>query len=204
MEVILKSFALTHPAFSGAGAVTVSAELVWPRPAISSRVGLLPLELRRGKAALARMGLYERLLLKERVYGSFGLVVGITRPGTGPLLSPALAEIFSTALSGIGSGLASGLANTAIRPLMREPLNQMGDRIEGDEPLLIANDGIDLHSDERVDGEKKFVLKTTRTLKVSAEPKSGPRTKQVPKKRKMTTLRRGTAIAEATFELRDA
>lgn len=201
MEVSLKSFVITHPLFASARNTTLSAELVWPRPAISSRVGLLPLELRRGKAALTRRPFYERLLLKEKVDGSFGLVVRITKPGKGPALPPALAEIFSTALSAIGSGLGAPLVNSAIRPIVREPLNQLADVFEDDEPLFIAEAGIDLNAEEDWIGERKFELKTTKTLKIPSEPQAGPRTKTVAKKQKSATVRKGAIIAEVVLEL---
>ncbi|MGE9290000.1 MAG: hypothetical protein ACQKBT_03360 [Puniceicoccales bacterium] len=200
MEITLKSLTLNEP-FHTASAVTVTAELVWPRPAISSRVGIQTLDLRKGKASLRRAKYYERLLLKEKVDGRFGIVVGITKPGPQLAVNRVVAEILGTALSSIGSGLAAGMANTALRPLVREPLNQFADAVESDEPALIADAGIDLHSDDDWIGEKTFLLKTNQSLKIPLEPKSGPRTKDVAKKQKFKTLRKGSVIAEVVLEL---
>ncbi|MBC2601235.1 hypothetical protein [Puniceicoccus vermicola] len=202
MEISLKSLTLTHPAFATATAVTISAELVWPRPAISARMGFQTFSLRKGKASLRGTKDYERLLLKEKVDGRFGLVIGLTKPGPQWALNSAMAEILGTALSGIGSGLAAPFVSTALRPLLREPFNQLADKIEDDEPILIAEAGIDLHSEDDWVGEHKFELKTTKSLKLPLEPKAGPRTKSVAKKQKFQTIRKGTVIAEVILELR--
>ena len=209
MEISLKSLTLTHPAFATATAVTVSAELVWPRPAISARMGFQTFSLRKGKAVLRRTKDYERLLLKEKVDGRFGLVIGLTKPGPQLALNSAMAEILGTALSGIGSGLAAPFVSTALRPLLREPFNQLADKIEDDEPILIAEAGIDLDSDQLstlllCSSSKTFEFKSTKSLKIPLEPKSGPRTKQVAKKQKFQTIRKGSVIAEAVMELRES
>lgn len=201
MEISLKSFVLIHPAFAINGSCAAVAELVWPRPAISSRVGIIPLDLRQGKAVLPKSPAYKRLLLKERVDGNFGLVVGITKPGKGSLLNEAMAEIFSQAFSTIGSGLSAYVGNSALRGLLREPFKQLGYTVEDDEPVLVAEAGIDLDSESDWIGQKKFELKTTKTLRMPTEPKAGPRTKNIAKKQKHETVRKGSVIAEAVLEL---
>ncbi len=201
MEISLKSLALTHPAFSSARSATIVAELIWPRPAISSRVGFQSVSLRKGKTALGRTPYYERLLLKEKVDGRFGIRVGITKPGAQFNLNPALAEILSTALSSIGGTLAAPFSSAALRPLLREPLNQLADKIDPDEPTVVAEAGLDLHSDDDWIGEKSFVLKTNKSLKIPIDNKVGPRTKDVAKKQKFQTIRKGSVIAEVVLAL---
>ena len=205
MEISLASFALLHPAFAiERSSVTLIAELVWPRPAISSRMGVKALDLRKGKASISRKPNYERLLLKERVDGNFGLVVGITRPGDRS--SAAAAEIIGTAISALGVGLSTALSlpSTSLRNLIREPFGQLADIVEDEEISLIAEAGLDLNSEEDWVGERTFTLKTTRSLKLLVEPKSGPRTKSVAKKQKFATIRKGTVIGEVVLELRES
>lgn len=80
-------------------------------------------------------------------------------------------------------------------------MKQLGEVIEDDELLLVAEEGISLNSERDFVGEKKFELRTTKTLKIPLESKSGPRTKSVAKKQKSQTIRKGSIIAEATLLL---
>jgi hypothetical protein len=205
MEISLTSFSILHPALAiERSSVTIVAELVWPRPAISSRIGVKAFDLRKGKASLSRRPNYDRLLLKERVDGNFGLVVGITKPGGAS--SAAAAEILGKAISALGVGLSTALSlpSTSLRSLIREPFGQLADLVEDEEISLIAEAGLDLNSEEDWEGKRTLELKTTKTLKILVEPKSGPRTKIVAKKQKTQTLRKGTIIGEVVLELQES
>lgn len=79
MLLTLEKVELEAP-LAGNGSVMVMAELVLPRPAIALRRALLEVSLRKGKRSLVKDSFLEKALLKERVDGSFGLKVAVTRP----------------------------------------------------------------------------------------------------------------------------
>lgn len=201
LEISLRSLSLNEPFRTGT--TTLVAELVWPRGAIRSRSGVRAVELRRGKASFSRRPYYERLLLKEKVDGRFGLTVGVTRPGNGGQVATFLAEVLGTMVSAVGSGLGSSLElpATALRRVVREPFNQVADLIEDDDLALIAGGGVDLSSEEELEGRHVFPLRATRTLRDTVGSARGPRAR--PRKPgAVSTVRKGTVIGEAVLDLR--
>lgn len=159
--------------------------------------------LRQGKARLPLKPRYERLLLKERVDGNFGLSVGMTKLQGNPKATELFQELLVTAVEAVGGVLSSrmDLPVSALKQVIESPFDTLADQLEDDALQLVATAGFDFHSESAWEGEHTFELKLNRTLRIAPEVKSGPPKERQVRNRKVQTFRKGTSVASVTLAL---
>ncbi|WP_269527024.1 hypothetical protein [Coraliomargarita parva] len=184
MELLLDSLRLEAPLdLSGDCLLQVTAH--WPRPGIAARSAVLTLSLKKGRVRLTKAPLVQRLLLKEKVEGPFGLHLSLTRPQRFPELASLVRLLAGTGIESIGDLLAAGLSPTALRPLLREPFDALAERFEARslEPLLEGS--IDLDPVAGLPASLEIPLKLSRSFTQSQVP-PGPKARE---QRKSATRR---------------
>lgn len=198
MVTTLHSLALDAP-LDGSGESLVLVELIVPRPAIARRATLKPVRLRQGRRSLAREPFYERVLLKERVEGPFGLKVSITRPLPRPELSRLARQLLATGVATLPDFISSTfpLADL-IEDLAEEATDPLADRLTED-PRFLASGGRDLDSIALRNHRLTVPLRLTRSIRSSDHiPLSKKRDKR---KSGTRTYRKGKTAGEVVIEL---
>jgi len=199
MILSLNSIQLESP-FDQTGECLILAELILPRNGIARRAALREFRVSKGKRSLAREPFYKKALLKERVDGSFGIKVSITRPLQHPELAKFARQLVATGIESSSDLFTSLLLrNSPFGDVLDEASEALGDAIAGTAPAFIASGGLDLDGDTLATGKLRIPLKLNDKLRTSqAVPLSARRDQR---KQSAKTYKKGSTIGHITFDL---
>lgn len=158
--------ALTSVRLSGAEKGTaeriVLATLLWPRPMISDRVSSRVVTFWDGAADLAEKDWTERILFKETVEGTYGLVVQVTEPMSSGQIAKFFRQLGEALLKASASEAAKLVAGPWLGALARIPLQILAEEVgaSGSGPRLEAAGRIALLPGEP--GNLRIPLQTVR------------------------------------------
>ncbi|HKK19444.1 MAG TPA: hypothetical protein VJ952_12275 [Opitutales bacterium] len=198
MLLTLNSIQLSPP-IKGTGECLVLAELVLPRPGIARRAALKPVRLTKGKRSLSRAAFVDKALLKERVEGTFGLRVAVTRPLRQPELAAALRKLLAAGIEDFGGELARRVPFGPAGELVDTFGETLADRLEEDAPDFIAEGSLDLDSETLRSEKLTLSLKLIDTIRSSDHLK--PSEKREKRRRQSKTYRKGNDIGEVRLDV---
>lgn len=140
----------------------VLATLLWPRPMISERVSSRVLTFRDGAADLAEKDWTERILFKETVEGTYGLIVQVTEPMSSGEVAKFFRQLGEALLKVSASEMAKLVSGPWLGALARIPLQILAEEVgaPGQGPKLAAAGRITLLPGEP--GSLRIPLQTVR------------------------------------------
>lgn len=199
MILTLKSIRLNTP-LDLSGDSLVLAELILPRNGIARRAVLKDITLSKGKRSLIRAPFYERALLKEKVDGSFGLKVSITRPLKHPKSIRFFRRLLATGVESSADLFASSIMRHSVFQDVAEEAGEfLADSISDPSPSFIAEGGLDLHSESLQSGSITIPLTLLETIRSSE--KVSPLQKREQRKTKTKSYRKGSPAGEIVIQL---
>lgn len=185
------------------GSILVMAELILPRPAIALRRSVLEVSLRKGKKTLSKAAFHEKALLKERVVGSFGLRVAITRPTPPNQFAELISDILSTGIKNTGDILARiAFSTPPARRIAMFPSDNVADLIQDNNPRYVAEGSLDLSSESLVAGTISIPIRLNKALRITGGP-SGPRNRRPRRQSPTTAFRKGTDVGFIILRLQE-
>lgn len=200
MLLTLEKVELEAP-LAGNGSVMVMAELVLPRPAIALRRALLEVSLRKGKRSLVKDSFLEKALLKERVDGSFGLKVAVTRPSPPNQFADLLRGILASGIQNAGDILSRMYYTTPpARRLAMGPTDAIAGALNDTGPEYLADGSLDLSSGTLTNGLLTVPIKLNRNLRDS-DPPAGPRNRPRTNAAASHVFRKGHAVGQIVLRV---
>lgn len=107
----------------------VFATLLWPRPMISERVSTRVLSFRDGAADLAGKDWTERILFKETVEGTYGLIVQVTEPMSSGQIASFFRKLGAALVKATATEAAKLVSGPWLGVLTRIPLQILAEAV---------------------------------------------------------------------------
>ena len=197
LQLSLKSIDLVAPLQVGGG-LMILCDLILPRPSIRSRSIVKNVSVKKGKLNLTRAPFYEKGLFKEVIEGMCGVRVSITRPQKNQKLAEFARAVLATGIESAGDVLAAGVSLSALRPLIREPFDQVAEKVEDSEESFIAMAGLDIGPEGEIPKVLEFPLKLTQSIRMASSAASRKSQKRAGAQYK--TYRKGSPVGVIRLE----
>ena len=172
----------------------VTCELIWPRLQVASKTSIRTLKLHKGMAHLRNSRWIDRILFKENVEYTFGLVIRVSQSLTSALFDEIMRYIGGAAFGVVGS-LVEGEVGKEAGDLAASPLLFVRKKLlASHEAETLLEGGIDLEA-AALDGETILEIPLL-SQKNQYETRMNPGGRGRPTTRKRITAigeRRGTA-----------
>lgn len=129
----------------------VTADLLWPRPAIAARTAVSTVTLHEGATDMSGSSWCDRILFKETVQGPFGIELCVTERMSSQALRLFVADFSATVLKTMASGVQGMAAGAAAGALLKLPFLHLGRLAAeaGKAPArVIAGGSLDLSADD--------------------------------------------------------